>query len=81
MLTYPLHEQTLMIEIQSMIEKETRIPVEEQDILLASGASPDPNKLAAQCWNSPVRYSVCLKLSWEKHGSTCFPFFFWCRNW
>lgn len=57
-LTYPLHEQTLMIEIQSMIEKETRIPVEEQDILLASGASPDPNKLAAQCWNSPVRYSV-----------------------
>ena len=52
-LTYPLHEQTLMIEIQSMIEKETRIPVVEQDILLASGASPDPNKLAAQCWNSP----------------------------
>jgi hypothetical protein len=47
-----------MIEIQSMIEKETRIPVVEQDILLASGASPDPNKLAAQCWNSPVRYSV-----------------------
>lgn len=53
-LSYPITEQTLMIEIQQMIEKETRIPIVEQDILLASGASPDPNKIATQCWNSPV---------------------------
>ncbi|VDI31817.1 inhibitor of nuclear factor kappa-B kinase subunit alpha [Mytilus galloprovincialis] len=52
-LSYPITEQTLMIEIQQMIEKETRIPIVEQDILLASGASPDPNKIATQCWNSP----------------------------
>lgn len=44
-------------ELQEKIERETGVKVEDQDILLASGASPDPNLGAHQCWTAPVSFS------------------------
>ncbi|KAJ8318661.1 hypothetical protein KUTeg_003752 [Tegillarca granosa] len=53
LLTYPLYNINTMLDLQRVIEAETRIKREEQDILLASGASPDPELSAKQCWASP----------------------------
>ena len=46
-----------MQSLQENIEKETGISIRDQDILLASGASPDPNLGAQQCWTAPVCYN------------------------
>uniref|UniRef100_K1PV24 Inhibitor of nuclear factor kappa-B kinase subunit alpha n=1 Tax=Magallana gigas TaxID=29159 RepID=K1PV24_MAGGI len=53
LLSYPLVENYSIQELQEKIEKETGVKVEDQDILLASGASPDPNLGAHQCWTAP----------------------------
>ncbi|XP_041364104.1 inhibitor of nuclear factor kappa-B kinase subunit alpha-like [Gigantopelta aegis] len=39
---YPVTEQHTMLDLQRIIEQETRIPINEQDILLASGSCPTP---------------------------------------
>ncbi|XP_062615186.1 inhibitor of nuclear factor kappa-B kinase subunit alpha-like [Saccostrea cucullata] len=53
LLSYPLLDNYSMLELQENIEKETGVKVQDQDILLASGASPDPNLGAHQCWTAP----------------------------
>lgn len=45
-----------MLILQQKIEKETGVKVQDQDILLASGVSPDPNLGAHQCWTAPVGF-------------------------
>ena len=56
-ITYPVTEQHTMLDLQRIIEQETRIPVSEQDILLASGCCPQPAGPASQCWTEPVSSS------------------------
>lgn len=53
LLSYPLSEQYTMQQLQQIIEQETKIPVCEQDLVLASGAHPDPHQSATQCWTNP----------------------------
>ena len=57
-----------MLDLQMRIEAETKVPVEEQDLILVTGMTPDPEKLASQCWLEPVSnllasLSLCLTLS------------------
>lgn len=47
-----------MLTLQQKIEKETGVKVQDQDILLASGVSPDPNLGAHQCWTAPVGLKI-----------------------
>lgn len=54
MMSYPVVEKQTLQELQRILSEETKIPVEEQEILLASGITPDPEKPAAQCWSKPV---------------------------
>ena len=54
MIAYPLKAEDSMAHLQKCIELETRIPVAEQDLLLASGLSPDAKNPAVQCWSEPV---------------------------
>jgi hypothetical protein len=56
LLSYPLLDNYSMQALQQNIDKETGIKFRDQDILLASGASPDPNLGAHQCWNQPVGF-------------------------
>nr|UCK81520.1 inhibitor of nuclear factor kappa-B kinase subunit alpha [Arenicola marina] len=45
---YPLSNQDLsLLQIQQVLERDTRIPVAEQELLLMNGTSPDPNKSAS----------------------------------
>nr|UFQ90030.1 inhibitor of nuclear factor kappa B kinase subunit alpha [Haliotis discus hannai] len=53
LITYPVPEEHTMQNLQLIIEQETKIPVAEQDILLASGIPPDPSAPAYQCWTEP----------------------------
>ncbi|XP_064601386.1 inhibitor of nuclear factor kappa-B kinase subunit alpha-like [Liolophura sinensis] len=53
MMSYPVVEKQTLQELQRILSEETKIPVEEQEILLASGITPDPEKPAAQCWSKP----------------------------
>ena len=43
-----------MNELQTFMGQETGIPVDNQDVLLASGASPELHQLATHCWTAPV---------------------------
>ena len=54
LLTYPVVEQHKMIDLHKRIEEETKIPVAEQDIILATGLTPDYNDPADVCWLEPV---------------------------
>lgn len=60
LLSYPLLDNYSLQALQQNIEKETGIKFRDQDILLASGASPDPNLGAQQCWNPPVCSLILL---------------------
>nr|QNL15279.1 inhibitor of nuclear factor kappa-B kinase subunit alpha [Littorina littorea] len=53
LLAYPLKADDSMAHIQNCLELETKIPVAEQDLLLASGVSPDLKNPAMQCWSEP----------------------------
>lgn len=54
LLTYPILDQHSMLDLQKRIEEETKIGRLEQDIVLANGMTPDPEKPAAQCWLEPA---------------------------
>ena len=43
-----------MRDMMEAIEQKTRVWVADQELLLASGISPDLNKPALQCWSEPV---------------------------
>ncbi|XP_078319526.1 inhibitor of nuclear factor kappa-B kinase subunit alpha-like [Crassostrea virginica] len=70
LLSYPLVENYSMSTLQQKIEKETGVKVQDQDILLASGVSPDPNLGAHQCWTAPADedWVVFLFSKGEKQG-------------
>ncbi|XP_076460163.1 inhibitor of nuclear factor kappa-B kinase subunit alpha-like [Babylonia areolata] len=53
LLSYPLKEDDSMAHLQKCLELETKIPVADQDLLLASGVAPDPRNPALQCWSEP----------------------------
>ncbi|KAK7507653.1 hypothetical protein BaRGS_00001588 [Batillaria attramentaria] len=53
LLAYPLKPDTTMVDLHRVLELETKIPVADQDILLASGVSPDMRQPALQCWSEP----------------------------
>ncbi|ESP04014.1 hypothetical protein LOTGIDRAFT_110348 [Lottia gigantea] len=53
LISVPVSSQQTMQELQRLIEQQTNIPVNDQDILLASGLTPDYNKPASQCWSEP----------------------------
>ena len=70
LLSYPLIDSLSMQDLQRTIEQETKIKVAEQDIILASGAVPDPNLGANQCWNVPVSHSLlCIMCQWSRARS------------
>ena len=54
MFSYPLKDESSIQELQAVLEKEMHIPVNQQELLLASGIPPDPAKPAMQCWTEPV---------------------------
>ncbi|XP_078319529.1 inhibitor of nuclear factor kappa-B kinase subunit alpha-like [Crassostrea virginica] len=70
LLSYPLLDNSTMQSLQENIEKETGISIRDQDILLASGASPDPNLGAQQCWTAPGEedWVVFLFIKGENQG-------------
>ncbi|XP_021363754.1 inhibitor of nuclear factor kappa-B kinase subunit alpha-like [Mizuhopecten yessoensis] len=72
LLSYPLTEEFSMQQLMKVIEQETSIPVKEQDLLLASGASPDPKQSAAQCWINPSDEDWVVFL-FKKGGSSEIP--------
>ena len=43
-----------MLHLHKRIEEETKIPIAEQDVILANGLTPDVDKPASQCWLEPV---------------------------
>lgn len=53
LLAYPLKANMTMAELQTVLELESKVPVADQDILLASGVSPDMRQPALQCWSEP----------------------------
>ena len=54
LLTYPVVDQHTMIDLHRRIEEETKIPVNEQDIVLATGVTPEHHMPASMCWLEPV---------------------------
>lgn len=48
-LSYPVKEQQTISELQRILEQETKIAIADQDIVLASGVSPEPDHRAVQC--------------------------------
>lgn len=56
LLTYPVLDNHTMLDLQKRIEVETKVPIKEQDIVMANGMTPDPRKPATQCWLEPVRF-------------------------
>lgn len=56
LLAYPLKEENTLAYLQQLLELETKIPIAEQDILLASGISPEPHQSSMQCWSEPVSF-------------------------
>ncbi|KAK6170853.1 hypothetical protein SNE40_019148 [Patella caerulea] len=53
LISVPVPSTQTMQDLQRIIEQETKIPPLDQDILLASGLSPDLTKPASQCWSEP----------------------------
>lgn len=49
LLSYPVKEKHTMADLQLVLETETKVPVSQQELLLATGVSPDPTKPALQC--------------------------------
>lgn len=49
-------DQHTMLDLHKRIEEETKIPIAEQDIILANGMTPVMDKPAAQCWLEPVSH-------------------------
>ncbi|XP_062617884.1 inhibitor of nuclear factor kappa-B kinase subunit alpha-like isoform X2 [Saccostrea cucullata] len=70
LLSYPLVENYSMQDLQQKIEEETGVKVQDQDILLAGGASPDPNLGAHQCWTAPAEedWVVFLFIKGDNQG-------------
>ncbi len=58
LLSYPVAENYKMADLQIALEAETKIPVAEQELLLATGLSPDPSKPVEQCCGDSL---VCHK--------------------
>ncbi|XP_021936902.1 inhibitor of nuclear factor kappa-B kinase subunit alpha-like isoform X2 [Zootermopsis nevadensis] len=49
-LSYEIDDSTAVSTLQTWIERDTRIPVQEQELLLSSGQPFDISKEACQCW-------------------------------
>lgn len=52
-LTYPITEAHKISDLQNVLQKETQIPIEDQELLLASGISQEASKPAVQCLAEP----------------------------
>ncbi|XP_069125101.1 inhibitor of nuclear factor kappa-B kinase subunit alpha-like isoform X2 [Argopecten irradians] len=72
LLSYPLTEEYSMQQLMNIIEQETSIAVKDQDLLLASGASPDPQQSASQCWTNPCEDDWVVFL-FRKGGTSEIP--------
>ncbi|XP_060588083.1 inhibitor of nuclear factor kappa-B kinase subunit alpha-like [Ruditapes philippinarum] len=70
LLTYPVIDQHDMSDLHKRIEEETKIPVPEQDIILANGVTPEKEKPASQCWLEPTEEGSYVYLF--QHGSRDF---------
>ncbi|XP_052780366.1 inhibitor of nuclear factor kappa-B kinase subunit alpha-like [Mya arenaria] len=64
--TYPIADAHNMSDLQKRIEQETNISVEEQDIVMANGMTPDPDKPASQCYLEPSEQDCFVYLF--RHG-------------
>lgn len=62
LLTYPVVDQHKMLDLHKRIEEEMKIPVAEQDIILATGFTPDYNDPAAVCWLEPCEDDTLVYL-------------------
>ncbi|KAL3877400.1 hypothetical protein ACJMK2_035111 [Sinanodonta woodiana] len=67
LLTYPTIEQHTMLDLQKRITEETKIPIEDQDIIMSTGLSPTPNQPASQCWMEPSE-DECLVFLFKRGG-------------
>ncbi|KAL8585012.1 hypothetical protein ACOMHN_043648 [Nucella lapillus] len=56
LLSYPMKADDSMAHLQNCLELETKVPVADQDLLLASGVAPDPRHPAVQCWSDPAKF-------------------------
>ncbi|PVD39154.1 hypothetical protein C0Q70_01782 [Pomacea canaliculata] len=72
LLAYPLKEENTLAYLQQLLELETKIPIAEQDILLASGISPEPHQSSMQCWSEPSSEEWVVFL-FRKAGSAGTP--------
>lgn len=60
MMTYPVADKHMLRDFMEIIETETGIPVSEQELLLASGTSADPNSPAMLCLPEVVSEQIIL---------------------
>ncbi|XP_045212416.2 inhibitor of nuclear factor kappa-B kinase subunit alpha-like [Mercenaria mercenaria] len=70
LLTYPVIDQHNMLDLHKRIEEETKIPITEQDVILANGVTPEKDKPAAQCWLEPTEEGSYVYLF--QHGNRDF---------
>ena len=52
--SYEIKERTTLLEIQQLLENDTNIKVNNQELILPRGTLADPNKPATQLWAPPV---------------------------
>lgn len=50
-LSYEIDDSTAVTTLKEWIRRDTGVPVEEQELLLANGKNVDETKEACQCWN------------------------------
>ena len=63
--TYPISDTHTMLDLQKRIEQETKISIGEQDIVMANGMTPDPERSASQCWMEPVSTRILDMFVWH----------------
>lgn len=62
-LSYSVSDDETVADLQLRIEKDTDIPVADQELLLEAGLALEPQALATQC---AINYSVILKSATEQ---------------
>ena len=60
MVTFPISNKHTMNDLKSALFQKFNIPVAEQELLLASGITPDPSKPAVQCCAEVVCYTYTI---------------------
>lgn len=61
-LSYAVEDSTMLSELQEWIERDTNIPVRDQELLLGNGQRIDMHGAVSQCLNGNSQVSTLLQL-------------------